>query len=117
MTTPETEIVPLARGALVRPAGPRFDAASAPALKNTVVDLANRGKILVVISLSRLTHVDSSGLGVLISLHKTLQASGGRLALCETPAKILPILRLTRLDRVLTISPDAQTAATLIGAD
>ncbi len=113
---PETDIISLAQGVLVRPAGPRLDAASAPALKNAVIDLANQGNTRVVVSASQLQHVDSSGLGTLIALHKTLQTAGGRLVLCDVSAKVMPILKLTRLDRVLTIASDADTAAALLGS-
>lgn len=101
---------------LVRPAGPRLDAAAAPALKNTVVDLANKGSQRIVLSLSQLQQIDSSGLGTLISLHKTLQPPQGRLVLCDIPAKILPILKLTRLDRVFTQASDVSAAAALARA-
>lgn len=109
----ETEILDLDGCALVRVAGPRLDAASAPALKNAVVDLANSGRLRVVLSLARLEQIDSSGLGALISLHKTLEPPRGRLVLCEVPARIAPILKLTRLDRVLAQAADPAAAAVL----
>jgi anti-sigma B factor antagonist len=109
----DTEIQTLDGCFLVRAAGPRLDAAAVPALKNTVVDLANAGHLRVVLSLARLEQIDSSGLGALISLHKTLEPPRGRLVLCEVPAKIQPILKLTRLDRVLAQAPDPAAAAVL----
>ena len=101
---------------LVRPPGPRLDAAASPALKSAVVDLANAGSFRVVLSLSRLEQIDSSGLGALIALHKTLEPPRGRLVLCEVPAKIQPILKLTRLDRLFTQAPDQAAAVALARA-
>lgn len=98
---------------MVRAAGPRLDAASVPALKNAVVDLANSGQLRVVLSLSRVEHIDSSGLGALIALHKTLAPPRGRLVLCEISPKILPVLKITRLDRVLAQAADPAAAALL----
>lgn len=112
----DTEITPQDNHTLVRPGGPRLDAASAPALKNTVIDLANQGNHRVVISASQLQHIDSSGLGALIALHKTLQSAGGRLVLCDVSAKVMPVLKLTRLDRVLSITDDPAAAAALLGS-
>ena len=113
MASPENEIQLLDGCALVRASGPRLDAVSAPSLKNAVIDLANAGRLRVVLSLARIEQIDSSGLGALIALHKTLEPPRGRLVLCEVPAKILPILKLTRLDRVLIQAPDVEAAAAL----
>lgn len=97
---------------ILRPKGPRIDAAAAPALKGVVVDLANQGHFHVTIDLSRIDFVDSSGLGALINAHKTLEAKG-RLVLCAVPAKVLALLKLTRLDRVFRIADDAASARSL----
>jgi anti-sigma B factor antagonist len=112
----DTEIQPIDGCTFVRAAGPRLDAAAVPALKNAVIDLANSGQLRVVLSLSRLEQIDSSGLGALIALHKTLEPPRGRLVLCEVPAKIQPILKLTRLDRVLVQAADPAAAAELARA-
>lgn len=109
----DPEIQTLDGCTLVRPAGPQLNALSAPLLKNAVVDLANRGQLRVVLSLSRLDQIDSSGLGALISLHKTLAPPRGRLVLCEMPVKLKPIFQLTRLDRVFTVAADSAVAADL----
>ncbi|MBC8009914.1 MAG: STAS domain-containing protein [Burkholderiales bacterium] len=112
----DLEILALDGCTLVRVPGPRLDAASAPALKNAVVDLANAGKLRVVVSLSRVEQIDSSGLGALIALHKTLEPPRGRLVICEVPAKVQPILKLTRLDRILAQAADPAAAAALASA-
>jgi anti-sigma B factor antagonist len=101
---------------LVRAAGPRLDAAAVPFLKNAVIDLANAGQLRVVLSLAQVEQIDSSGLGALIALHKTLEPPRGRLVLCDVPAKIQPILKLTRLDRVLVQAADVAAAAALARA-
>lgn len=110
----DPEILLLDGSTLVRPLGPQLNAQSAPALKNAVVGLANGGQLRVVVSLSRLEQIDSSGLGALISMHKTLAPPRGRLVLCDVPARILSILQLTRLDRVFTVSPNVETATALL---
>jgi len=109
----DPEIHPLDGCVLVRPTGPQLNALSAPALKNAIVDLANRGQLRVILSLSRLDQIDSSGLGALISLHKTLAPPRGRLVLCEMPAKLQPIFQLTRLDRIFTVAADVAIATDL----
>jgi anti-anti-sigma factor len=113
---PELETRPLDGCIYVRAPGPRLDSASSPVLKNAVVDLANAGNLRVVLSLAALEQIDNSELGALIGLHKTLEPPRGRLVLCEVPAKIQPILKLTRLDRILVQAADVDAAAALARA-
>jgi anti-sigma B factor antagonist len=55
------------------------------------------------LDLSALTFLDSSGLGTLISLHKTLRSRNGTVRLLKPAANVLQILELTRLHRVFEI--------------
>ncbi len=55
------------------------------------------------IDLSTTTFVDSSGLGSLIALHKTMATRGGVVRLLTPTATVYQILELTRLQRVFEI--------------
>lgn len=55
------------------------------------------------IELSTTTFVDSSGLGALIALHKTMAGRGGAVRILKPTARVQQILELTRLHRVLEI--------------
>ena len=55
------------------------------------------------LDLSTITFLDSSGLGALIALNKTLLASGGRVQLLNPSTVARQILELTRLHRVFEI--------------
>ena len=74
-----------------------LDLATAPRLKRTLVDLVGKGYGRYVLDLSRLTHMDSMGLGVLVGFHKRLEGDA-RLALAGVPAKQSKLLELTGLD-------------------
>lgn len=52
---------------------------------------------------SQTSFVDSSGLGALIALHKTICHRQGRVRVLAPSPKVLQILELTRLHRVLEI--------------
>ncbi len=97
----------------VRPQGPRIDAATATALKGVFVDLANEQKLRVILDLSAIDFIDSSGLGALINVHKTVE-SRGRLVLSGITPKTLALLKLTRLDRVFRIAATPDEARTLV---
>jgi anti-sigma B factor antagonist len=55
------------------------------------------------LDLSALTFLDSSGLGVLVSLNKTLRSRNGTVRLLRPAANVQQVLELTRLHRVFEI--------------
>ena len=55
------------------------------------------------VDLSLTTFVDSSGLGALIALHKTMAMRGGAVRILKPAPAVQQILELTRLHRVLEI--------------
>lgn len=58
----------------------------------------------VEIDLSEATFVDSSGLGALIAVHKTLRARQGTLCILRPTAAVQQLLELTRLHRLFEIA-------------
>ncbi len=64
-------------------------------------DIANQTE--ASIDLSKTRFIDSSGLGVLLSLNKTLQAQGGVLKLLNPSSAVTQLIELTRLHRVFEI--------------
>ncbi|HTP20451.1 MAG TPA: STAS domain-containing protein [Solirubrobacteraceae bacterium] len=74
-----------------------LDLSSAPVLRRTLVELHGNGYVRYVLDLSRLTHMDSMGLGVLVGFHKRLDRDQ-RLALAAVPPKHRKLLELTGLD-------------------
>jgi len=55
------------------------------------------------LDLSTVTFLDSSGLGTLISLHKTMRTQNGTVRLIKPTPNVHQILELTRLHRVFEI--------------
>lgn len=55
------------------------------------------------LDLSSMTFLDSSGLGALISLHKSLRAQNGAVYLIKPAPSVNQILELTRLHRVFEV--------------
>ena len=69
---------------------------------------------LLVVDLSQVSYIDSSGLAVLIEGMQNVEGYGGRFALAGLQDKVRPIFEMARLDQVFTIFPhvDAALAAT-----
>ena len=59
---------------------------------------------------SQLTMLPSVGLGALVNLNKTAKSNGGKLAIFNLASEILEVMKLTRLDRVVTIVKDRDAA-------
>lgn len=69
---------------------------------------ANRHRLAV--DLGRIGLLSSAGLGGLITLHKACAAQGGRLVIFGVQDQILNLLRLTHLDRLLTVATSRDDA-------
>jgi anti-sigma B factor antagonist len=87
-----------------------LDAATSSGLKKEVVTLTDSGKTRVAVELSKLTLIDSTGVGVLISLFKRARAAGGAVHFAGLVGQPKEIFRLLRLDRSLDLHPSLEEA-------
>jgi anti-sigma B factor antagonist len=78
----------------------------ASSLRNLIKDKPKQ----VVIDLSKVTYIDSSGLAVLIEGMQNVEGYGGKFALVGLQEKVRPIFEIARLDQVFQIFPDAAAA-------
>ncbi len=74
-----------------------LDPHTAPLLERALSDLQSGGAGDVVLDLSGLEFMDSSGLRVVISAHKDLEAAGAKLTLRHPTATIGRLLDVTNL--------------------
>jgi anti-sigma B factor antagonist len=65
---------------------------------------APQGKCVVIVDLSELRLIDSSGVGVMVSLYKRVRANGGEVRFVGVTAQPLVIFKLLRLDRAFELS-------------
>ena len=59
---------------------------------------------IVVVDLSELRLIDSSGIGAIVSLFKRIRAAGGAFEIRNVTGQPLSIFRVLRLDKVLRVS-------------
>jgi anti-sigma B factor antagonist len=64
----------------------------------------------VVIDLSGVSYIDSSGLAVLIEGMQNVEAYGGKLVLAGLQDNVRPIFEIARLDQVFIIFPHVDAA-------
>lgn len=97
-------------GALhVQVAEERIDAAVAIRFKDKMREIALQPADRVVLDLSRVVFVDSSGLGAIVAVMKALAPR--RLELAGLTPNVAKVFRLTRMDSVFTIHPAPEAAA------
>ena len=77
----------------------------------TLMELIRDGRKKVVFDLSNLTHVDSTGVGILITCCGKMTEAGGELRLAALTPRVREIMRVSKLDRILSFYPSAETAA------
>jgi anti-sigma B factor antagonist len=88
----------------------RLDAVTAPDLKERLKRLAEEGQVFVVIDMSEVSFMDSSGLAALVSGLKALREAGGSLRLAGVNEQAREVFDITRLDQVFKLYPDRRTA-------
>ena len=79
-------------------------------LRQIVRDLADQGQKAIVLNLSEVHYIDSSGVGELVKAHTTLRTQGGQLKLSNLNKRVHDLLEMTRLSRVFDIHKDEASA-------
>jgi anti-sigma B factor antagonist len=64
----------------------------------------------LVVDLTKVTYLDSSGLAVLIEGMQNVQKYGGRFGLAGVQDEVKHVFDIARLDQVFEIYPDVETA-------
>jgi anti-sigma B factor antagonist len=91
-------------GATVLRVRGELDALSCPDLRAVLDTLVTLGKCNITVDLSELRLIDSSGVGVMVSLYKRVRANGGDVKFVGVTAQPLVIFKLLRLDRAFELS-------------
>jgi len=86
-------------------------------LREIVRDLADKGNKRIVLNLSEVDYVDSSGVGELVKTHTTIRNKGGELKLASLNKRVYDLLQMTRLATVFDIHEDEASALSSFGGD
>jgi anti-sigma B factor antagonist len=73
------------------------------ALRNAMQEIINNGTKKILINMSGVTMIDSSGIGELVSAYTTATGRGAKLKLANLPAKVSDILTITQLITVFDV--------------
>jgi anti-anti-sigma factor len=87
-----------------------IDVATAEPLRQALLAAEQRGGRRVVVDMSGVEFLDSTGLGVLVGSLRRLREAGGDLYLAIVHPHVLKVLRVTNLDQVFAVYEDASAA-------
>jgi len=88
----------------------RLNAATAQQLKTYVKKITDRNQPELIIDLSDLLFMDSSGLAVFVSGMKSARERGGWVRLAGLKLQVAEIFKMTLLDRVFELYPTVDEA-------
>ncbi|WP_375477430.1 STAS domain-containing protein [uncultured Jatrophihabitans sp.] len=92
------------------------DVYSAPALKDSLTGLLKSGVSSVVVDLTEVAFLDSTGLGALVEARAATTEAGGSLALVCSQERILKLFTITGLDGVFAIHATVDDAVASISS-
>ena len=73
-------------------------------VREKLIGLIEDGVSTLTLDLGGLDYIDSSGLGVLISIHKRCLQKGGRMTVTGLRGMVKELFKLTRLDLVFDVA-------------
>lgn len=86
-----------------------LDAFSEATFRKVVGKCIEGGPTNIVLDLSQIDFVDSSGLGALVQLVKKAQTEGGTLQIVTNP-RVTQTVKLVRLEKFLSLQPSVEAA-------
>lgn len=80
-----------------------IDVYTAPTLREKLTALVDAGHVDLVVDLTEVRFMDSTGLGLLVGVLKRVRGLDGRLQLVIDSERLLKVFRITALTQVFTI--------------
>lgn len=89
-----------------------IDMGSAPILRKALLEVIETPFDQLMLDLSGVTYIDSSGVGTIVELRRRIDRSGGELVLSGLQERVRSVFEITKLDKFFTILDDGEGTAT-----
>ncbi len=90
--------------------GGEIDLHQSPGFHSRLVELCDEKPQRLILDLSQVDYIDSSGVGSLVEIFRRLKKEQRRLILVAPSARVSSVLEITRLDQFFTIVDDHEQA-------
>jgi anti-sigma B factor antagonist len=87
-----------------------LDIATSPSVRAALIDMSERGDHRLIVDLTQVEFLDSTGLGALIGGQRRAKEFGGEVRLVAKEGQILRLLRITGLLNVFAVYPTLEAA-------
>ena len=85
-------------------------------LESAVRELATARQNRIVLDMSRISYLDSSAIGVLVSCHGTVRSSGGQLRLAGVTTRVGTIFKMTGVSQLFSLDPSRDASVSALAA-
>lgn len=86
-----------------------LDAFSEPTFRKVMDKCVEDGPANLILDLSQIDFIDSSGLGALVQVAKKAQSAGGMIQIVTNP-RVTQTVKLVRLEQFLSLQPSVEIA-------
>jgi len=86
-----------------------LDAFSEPTFRKVLDKCVEEGPFNIILDLSQIDFIDSSGIGALVQIAKKIQGSGGSLQLITNP-RVMQTVKMVRLEQFFKLQPSVEAA-------
>jgi anti-sigma B factor antagonist len=80
-------------------------------LEWSVENLVKEGRKKVIFDLTGVTHLDSTGIGIVVMSAGQLKKAGGELRVAGASAHVEEVLKMTNIDQIVVLHPTTAAAA------
>jgi anti-anti-sigma factor len=98
------------RGLFVARLAGELDIAAAAGLTQELAQIGDGTRFRVVVDLSELTFIDSSGLNALVNAARTVESKGGWIVFSNATQHVARVLEIVALDESVDIEPTLELA-------
>jgi anti-anti-sigma factor len=92
----------------------KLNSMNAPELKSELVVLNSQGVANIIVDLSAVKFVDSSGLSAILIGNRLCSSSNGSFVITKLQENVLKLIKISQLDNILSITPTMEEAKDLI---
>lgn len=94
--------------------GDSLETENVAGFRGAITPILDRAK-RVVLDLSQVSFMDSTGLGSMLSCLRSVKAKGGEMKLCSLTPEVRQLFEMVLMDRVFEIYPDEPSALAALG--